>query len=250
MRTPSTPSAWYFSAIRTPLLLAGALATVGVLAATGAPLAAVGQFSVAYFTAVNIVCWWLLHRRLRAEGRTFADLIRPGRIVPDIAWGLLWVLVLYFPFAGVLVGTTALLFAGDLGAGLGAVFAPAEFVPLPAWASWTYALVAAIAFPLLNAPIEELYYRGYAQEAFAANGRPGAALLVPSAGFAVQHIFLAPTWQAALIYLVAFTCWGFGAALIRRRQGGLLPLIVAHLITNAAFGVFPVLLALGVFAAY
>lgn len=92
MRTPSTPSAWYFSAIRTPLLLAGALATVGILAATGAPLAAVGQLSVAYFTAVNIVCWWLLHRRLRAEGRTFADLIRPGRIVPDIAWGLLWLL--------------------------------------------------------------------------------------------------------------------------------------------------------------
>lgn len=98
MRTPSTPSALYCAAIRTPLLLAGALATVGIFAATGAPLAAVGQFSVAYFTAVNIVCWWLLHRRLRAQGRTFADLIRHGRIVPDIAWGM---------------------FAGDLGNGFG-----------------------------------------------------------------------------------------------------------------------------------
>lgn len=129
------------------------------------------------------------------------------------------------------------------------VFAPdvaatPEFAP---WFTWVAALAVGVVFPLTNAPIEELFYRGYAQSRLQrSTGSGSVAVLVPTLGFSLQHLGLAPTVAAIPVFLVAFFVWGLGAALIRRWHGRLVPLVVAHLLTNAAFGIVPlVILASG-----
>ncbi|HBX81945.1 MAG: hypothetical protein WAV45_15875 [Propionibacteriaceae bacterium] len=62
--------------------------------------------------------------------------------------------------------------------------------------------------------------------------------------FCLQHLFVAVSWVAIPGYLFAFVTWGLGAAPIRRRQGRLWPLVVAHLVTNSIFSLVPVLFML------
>jgi membrane protease YdiL (CAAX protease family) len=235
--------------IRLPLLALGALGTLGLIALTGQPVGfpPAPDLASLYFIVVNAICLLLLRAIVRREGRRLRDLLGfdPARLLKDMDWGLLWVAVLYLPFVAAVLGAMALLYGGDLFANFERVFAPAagSVVAFPRGITLALALATAIVFPLLNAPTEELYYRGYAQPALtAATGRGWVGVLVPTLGFSLQHLLLAPTVPGMLVYAVAFFVWGLGAALIYARQRRLMPLIVAHFCTNFFFSLAPLVI--------
>src|SRR5690606_26959081 len=110
------------------------------------------------------------------------------------------------------------------------VFAPdvAALPQLGMVASIVFAVVVVLTFAPLNAPTEELLFRGYSQPRL-----PGAlGIVLPSLAFALQHVFFASTAPGMLVLGVAFFVWGVGSALIFRWQGRLMPLIVAHFVVN------------------
>lgn len=251
--TPPQPSrfgtALLISFIRLPLLILGAAATLGLLAVAGRPLAfpLAPDLASLYFIVVNAISLVILQRIVRREGRTVRDLLgfSRARLGQDILWGLLWIAVLYIPFVAAVIGTMALLYGPATFTSFERVFAPAEtsVVTFSPAVTLTLALVIAILFPLLNAPTEELYYRGYAQPALAdATGKPWLGILIPTIGFSLQHLLLAPTLPGMLVYAVAFFVWGLGAALIYARQRRLMPLVVAHFCTNFFFGLAPLII--------
>jgi len=206
------------------------------------------DISALYFVVGNVVCYFLLRRVLGQEGCSIPQLLgfSRDRLGRDILWGLLWTLVLYVPFAAALLGTLGLMFGGEAFARMASVFTPTVNGPsLPPWAGLIAAITAAILFPITNAPIEELYYRGYAQPRIAAaTGRPWAGMLIPTLGFGLQHILLAPTGTGMVVFASSFFAWGLGAAIIYRRQQRLIPLIVAHFVTNLLFSLVPLVFVL------
>lgn len=246
-----------FVAIRIMLLVAFAALTALILTFTsGAPfsLALTPQLSALYFIPVNIIGLWLLARHARTSGRTLADLLDfdSAKIGRDFLQGLLWLFLLFIPFAIAINLVMLLLFGpAEMFSGFETVFAPepGQLVSLPVWFAWTSAIVTAVLFPLTNAPAEELIYRRHAQTRLLQRGLPvWAAVALAAAAFGLQHILLAPTASAMLVYGVAFTFWGAGAGYIYLLSGRLMPLVFAHFITNLMFGVGPViLLALGIF---
>lgn len=237
--------------VRLLLLLAAAAATsLLVAAATGADLslALTPQLSALYFVPVNIVCLLLLKRQLRSRAMTIGTLAGydPRRLGSDTLLGLLWLFVLFLPFV-LLVNLAMLVLFGPAGmlAAYETVFAPdpsllIEFAP---WFAWTSAVVAALLFPVTNAPAEELVYRGHAQGGLTRAGQPTwLALGLPALAFGAQHVLLAPSAAGMLVYGFAFFGWGLGAGIIYRRQGRLMPLIMAHLFTNLMFSVVPLII--------
>ena len=105
--------------------------------------------------------------------------------------------------------------------------------------------MSATVFPVLNAPMEELQYRGYSQSGLiAAWQRPWAGIVVTAIGFGLQHIVFSLTATAALAYAVGFFLWGLGAGVIARRQQRLAPLIIAHFLSNLSFGIVPLIFVL------
>jgi len=95
------------------------------------------------------------------------------------------------------------------------------------------ALVVVLTFAPLNAPTEELVYRGYAQGGIRrALGSRSLAVVIPAIGFGLQHIFFAATAPAMLVFAVAFFVWGVGSGIIYLKQGRLMPLIICHFIVN------------------
>ena len=234
------------------LLLAALLTSEGLALLTGVSwdLALASTYSALYFIPVNILCLLILRGRLHREGtslRALAGFDR-SRLGRDLLLGLLWQFVLFVPFFLAISLTMLLLFGvSDYSGAFERTFAPdpgsLEAVPLPLFTA--AAALVALLFPITNAPTEELYYRGYAQGWLLRSGRAVAtAIVVPSLAFGAQHILLAPTAPAALVYFVAFTLWGLGAALIRQRTGRLMPLIFAHLFTNAFSATVPLVLVL------
>lgn len=184
---------------------------------------------------VNIVCLLLVIRRLRAAGTSAAALIgyRRGRFGRDILWGLLWLGVLYVPFAlTIMLVMWALHGEGMFTAFETVFFDPGALPPLSPAAAAVLAVVAVVTFAPLNAPTEELVYRGSAQRDLATRMPLAAAILVSAALFGLQHVWYAPTPDAVLVYACAFFVWGLGSGIIAWRQGRLLPLIVAHGLVN------------------
>ena len=63
--------------------------------------------------------------------------------------------------------------------------------------------------------------------------------------FGLQHAFFAPTADAMIVYVAAFTVWGAGSGLIVAAQRRLLPITIAHGIVNLATSspalIFPLL---------
>lgn len=187
---------------------------------------------------VNIVCLVLLSRILKREGRSIRALLdfAPRRIVVDLLWGLLWVAVMYLPFAGAIILVVWLQHGDQVFEMMQTVFFDPASIPTLAPAAWTViAIVSVLTFAPLNAPAEELVYRGYSQGKLAARWPAAVAIIVPSLIFALQHIWYAPTPDAVVAFVCAFFVWGVGSGIIYRAQRRLMPLVFAHGLVNLGF---------------
>ena len=224
--------------LRVAMVAAVWAGTMGVLALLDQPAepAAASVFSGLTLLPVNIASLLLVRTLVHREGgtlRTFAGFDR-SRLGRDILWGLLWLMVLWLPFAAAIMGTMFALYGTDAFTAFERVFAPdaAQLPALTPVAGAVFGILAVVTFAPLNAPTEEFVYRGFAQGGLQRAGRPMLAVLLPSLAFGVQHIFFASTAPGMLVLGVAFVVWGLGSALIYRWQGRLMPLIIAHVIVN------------------
>lgn len=246
MQFGSRRAGWIWPAVmalvRTPLIVLSAGLVWVVLVVAGQREAFAWPIATALsMNLVNVASVLLLARLLRREGRRLSDLLGPvrGRLARDIGWGLCWMLMLnsvylfglFIPLliaggpAGITDGSVfEEAFVGGMADADGDGLAPTAMVFMAIWM---------LAFPFLNAPVEELHYRGYVQPRLhAATGRVWIAVAVSSIGFGVQHVPMAPSTLGRVTYFCMFAIWGAGAGLIYLRQQRLMPLIIAHLITN------------------
>jgi membrane protease YdiL (CAAX protease family) len=222
------------------LLVAGASALTWLIVTSiepGVSFPPPAMLAAVAMLPVNLICLWLVSRLLRAEGRGIRGLLgfdrrRVGR---DLLWGLLWILVLYLPFSGTIIFVTWLQHGSDVFERMQTVFFDPASVPTLTPVAWSVlAIVAVVTFAPLNAPVEELIYRGYAQGTLRQAQGPARgwwtplAVIVPSILFGVQHIWYAATPDAVVAYVCAFFVWGIGSALIYLRQRRLMPLVFAH----------------------
>lgn len=192
---------------------------------------------------VNIICLWLLSRLLRREGRTIRGMLcfEPRRILKDLLWGLLWLVIMYLPFVGTIMLVTWMQHGSQLFTAMETIFFDPASVPTLTPIAWTVlAIIAVVTFAPLNAPVEELVYRGYAQGTLRAQG-PGQqwpaalAVIVPSTLFGLQHVWYAPTPDAVVSFVCAFFVWGLCSGFIYLRQRRLMPLVFAHGLVNLLF---------------
>jgi len=225
---------------RVGLVALATLATMGLLAATGQPSspASASLFSALALLPVNVVCLIVVRALLHREGSSLREIVGfdRARVGRDVLWGLLWLAVLYLPFALAVVGTMLAIYGADAFSRFEQVFTPDEAAlpQLDTSLSLLLGVLAFVTFAPLNAPTEEAVFRGYSQPRTAQRWGVVAGILVPSAAFALQHVFFAPTAPGMVVYAVAFFVWGVGAALIFHWQRRLMPLIVAHLLVNLA----------------
>jgi hypothetical protein len=239
-------NAWFVSFIRFPMLIMALLFLFLLLKIFGLSFRFpfLPEFSNVYFTIVNVFCFYLLHRLLKKEGRSIKDVInfRMEHVVKDILFGMLWLVVLYVPFVVTILGIMFVMYGPNLFEHFPTVFAGNEDIfsfARPGWLLWLTAGISCV-FPFLNAPIEELMYRGYAQPLFISHFKKvWVGIFIPSVGFALQHIILAVSLQGAIVYAAAFFVWGIGSGIIFHKQKRLFPLIVCHFFVNIAFGVLP-----------
>ncbi len=241
----------FMTFIRLPLILLGNGIIVLAFRATGQSvgLEAGAVFSTLSVTVVNVVCLGLLLWRARVEGfqlRTMMGFQR-SRLLRDLGSGLLWSMAL---FALLMAGLSAVVFAIQRMTGLSfetIYLGNADFsqIEMPVWITAVYAVIASVVFPVLNAPVEELQYRGYAQSRLVtASGRAWLGIGLPAIGFGLQHIAFAYTLAAMPAFAVGFLLWGIGAGMITYRQQRLAPIIVAHFISNLSFGIVPLIFML------
>lgn len=186
---------------------------------------------------VNVICLLLVIHLVRRQGGSVAVLLgwRKDRIGRDLAWGLLWLAVMYLPFVGVMIGIMALKFGPELFGSFETVFVSGSLPELSASVWGVLGAISVLTFAPLNAPTEELVYRGYAQGRLARRLPLAVAIAIPAALFGIQHIWYAPTPDAVLIFLCCFTVWGLISGLIYRWQRRLMPLVFAHFLVNLVF---------------
>ncbi len=196
------------------------------------------MLAVVAMIAVNLICLWQVSRLLHRQGRTIREVLgfAPRRIGRDLLWGLLWVIVLYLPFTGAIMLVTWLQHGSELFEQMETVFFDPASIPTLNPTAWAViGIVGALTFAPLNAPVEELVYRGFAQGTLARRWPRVLAVIVPSLVFAVQHIWYAPTPDAVAAFMAAFFVWGAGSGLIYLRQRRLMPLVFAHGLVNLFF---------------
>ncbi|MGO3227352.1 MAG: lysostaphin resistance A-like protein [Agrococcus casei] len=196
------------------------------------------MLAVLAMVPVNLICFWLVRRLLHRQGRTIRELLgfEPRRLLRDLLWGLLWIAVLYLPFTGAILLVTWLQHGSELFEQMETIFFDPASIPTLSPAAWlVIAIIGVLTFAPLNAPVEELVYRGYAQGTLARRWPAVLAIVVPSLVFAIQHIWYAPTPDAVVAYVVAFFVWGVGSGLIYLRQRRLMPLVFTHGLVNLFF---------------
>lgn len=196
------------------------------------------MIAVVAMLPVNIVCLWMVARLLHRQGRTIRSLLgfERRRLLRDLLWGLLWVIVLYLPFTGAILLVTWLQHGSELFERMETVFFDPAGIPTLNPVVWAVlGIIGALTFAPLNAPVEELVYRGFAQSTLRRRWPTVLAIVVPSILFAVQHIWYAPTPGAAAAFVAAFFVWGVGSGLIYLRQRRLMPLVFAHGLVNLFF---------------
>ncbi len=122
-------------------------------------------------------------------------------------------LVLYLPFVAAVLGTMWALHGNQTFVAFETVFfdPDAAAIAQPGWAL-ALGIVAVLTFAPLNAPVEEAIFRGYAQSRLSGSLPMVAVVLVCSIAFGLQHAFFAPTPDAMIVYVVAFTVWGIGSS--------------------------------------
>lgn len=252
---PIAARAWSLLALRLGMVLAISLLTWVILRSA----AGVSAFPPDTIWAtlgllpVNIVCLLLVAKFYREQGRSLREAmgIQHGRIVKDIGWGLLWLIVLNVPFVLAVSGTVLLMYGAQAPEAFATIFvAPTAQTSIsPVWLL-IIGLIAVIPFIVLNAPVEELVFRGYGLNGLQPGlGRVGA-IIMTSLLFGAQHIFFAATIPGMVVYCIAFTVWGGIAAVIVTRQGRLFPIIIAHWMINFMLSapalVLPILMLTGV----
>lgn len=188
----------------------------------------------------NVTCLALLWWRFKEEGLSWRSMIGFSRstVIRDLASGLGIALALFVPLA---VGSTLAFLAIErsldpdvLAAALGAE-TELDIVPptLPI-------IVGVIAFPLLNPLVEELQYRGYVQQQLmASTGSVRIGAFVSALGFGLHHAAFGLTATSAAAYTAGFIAWGLAASYVAHKMRRLFPLMVAHFVSNAPFGVVP-----------
>lgn len=187
---------------------------------------------------VNIICLLLVARLLRRDGRSLRDALgfEPRRMLKDLLWGLLWLVVMYLPFSGTIMLVVWAQHGDELFIRMETVFVDPSAIPTLNPVAWSIVgIVGALTFAPLNAPVEELVYRGYSQRALARRWPTTLAIVVPSVLFALQHIWYAPTPGATIAFVCAFFVWGVCSGLIYLRQRRLMPLVFAHGLVNLFF---------------
>jgi uncharacterized protein len=240
--------AWLVSFVRIPLLFVSLIIVFISLKVLGVETSFpfLPDLSTIYFTIVNVICFLLLRRIVKNEGRSLKELInfQPKHLGKDILYGILWLFLLYIPFVLAVIGTMFILYGADFTQHFQTVFVgdlENESFSRPRILLWFAAGISLI-FPFLNAPIEELMYRGYAQPLFIKRYKKvWIGILIPSVGFALQHMILAASLQGAIVYAAAFLVWGIGSGFIYHKQKRLFPLIVCHFIVNVAFSAWPII---------
>jgi len=223
--------------VRVVLVGCAALITWLALLAAGrpGPFPPTILFAATVMLPVNLVSLALVRRALHREGQRARDLIDFSwrRLGTDLLWGLLWLVVLWVPFVLAVMGVMFALYGADAFQHFETVFAGADTAPsFDRTLLTVLAIVSVVTFAPLNAPVEELVYRGYSQGGLVRRWPVVWAVVVPAAIFAAQHVFYAATPDAMLVYLAAFFVWGVGSGLIVLWQRRLMPIIVAHLLVN------------------
>lgn len=247
--------AWRLLAVRLGLILVVTMAMWLIIRATSG----IDSFPPSTMWAtlgllpVNVLCLFMVRTFYRDEGVSLSAAlgIQKGRIGRDILWGLLWLLVLNIPFAAVVAGTVFALYGSDAPSAFATIFFdPESSVPMAPALLLVISLVAVVPFMLINAPTEELVFRGYGLDGIGSRWGGAAAVLATSLVFGAQHVLFAATVPGMLVYFIAFTLWGLGAAIIVRKQGRLMPVAIAHWIVNVMMSspaiVFPILQLSGV----
>ncbi len=142
-------------------------------------------------------------------------------------------MVLYLPFVLTIMAVMWALHGAAMFERFETVFFDPAGVPaMPGAVLAVLAVVAVVSFAPLNAPAEELVYRGYAQRGLASRLPVAAAIAISAVAFGLQHAFFAPTVDAVVVYVCAFTVWGALSGIIVHRQGRLMPVVVAHFLVN------------------
>ncbi|MGM7668246.1 lysostaphin resistance A-like protein [Microbacterium sp. A93] len=196
------------------------------------------MIAVVAMLPVNIICLLLVARLLRRDGRSIRDVLgfEPRRILRDLLWGLLWLIVMYLPFSGTIMLVVWAQHGDELFIQMETVFVDPSAIPTLNPVVWSIiGVVGALTFAPLNAPVEELVYRGYAQGTLARRWPTVLAIVVPSILFALQHVWYAPTPGATVAFVCAFFVWGVCSGLIYLRQRRLMPLVFAHGLVNLLF---------------
>ena len=240
VRTPAAPrltGLLGLPLLRVALVGLAAVLTWGVIAGADGPgpFPPTFGFSAATILPVNLICLWLVRRALHREGLRARDLIDFSwrRLGTDLLWGLLWLMALSVPFALALIGTLVALHGFSVFEQFDTLFYDAEAAPAVDQALLSVvAIITVTTFAPLNAPTEELLYRGYSQGGLQRRWPVIWAILVPAAIFGVQHVFFASTPDLMLAYVAAFFVWGIGSGLIVLWQRRLMPIIIAHLLVN------------------
>ena len=246
---PNTKRDWHWpllmAFIRLPLILAGSAVAILAyqLARIPAGLAAGLGWSTLTLTVVDLLDLGLLVWRSNVEAFDLKQMIgfRRHLLVRDLITGVAWSVLLGGLMLSGVFAVVFLLHGANGFANLESVFiGNANFsFPLPVW----MAVVSAVAFPLLNPLVEELHYRGYTQPRLIESAHSlSGGIFITAVGFGLQHVVFAVTLSSALAYAAGFFLWGLGAGFIFHRQGRLVPLIVAHFISNLSFGVIPLLM--------
>lgn len=247
--------AWLLIAVRLGSLLVLTLAMWLVIRATSGVDAFPPNtmWATLALLPINVACLVLVRRFYRDEGVSLREAlgIRPGRVGRDVGWGLLWLLVLNIPFALVVSGTVFAMYGADAPAAFETIFFnPDSESAIPPAALLAIAVVAVVPFMVINAPTEELIFRGYGLQKFTTRWGTAAAVALTSVTFGAQHVLFAATMAGMFVYFLAFTVWGLCAALIVRQQGRLFPVVIAHWIINVMMSspaiVFPILQLAGV----
>lgn len=247
--------AWTLLAVRLGVLLALTVVTWFVIRAATAIEAFPPNttWATLILVPVNVLCLVMVRGYYRDRGMTLRQAlgVQPGRLGKDVLWGLLWLFVLNFPFALVIAGTVFAFYGSGAPVAFATLFYDeAAVINLHPALMLTIAIVAVVPFMLINAPTEELVFRGYAMQAISARWGAVVGVVVTSLLFGAQHVLFAASPMGMLVFFLAFSVWGACSAVIVRKQGRLLPVVIAHWIINVMMSspalVFPILQLAGV----